>query len=114
MKNIEKKKSDDQLIPSLSGKEALVLEMLLTTGKEMFGLDMVKASGGLLKRGTIYVTLHRMEEKGLIESRQELRSEPEIGIPRRLYRFTGLGGRAFRAYRQSHQQFSSSLVPIRG
>lgn len=114
MSKDESTKRDEESIPNLSGKEALILEMLLTTGRELFGLEMVEASGGLLKRGTVYVTLQRMEEKGLIESKQEPRPGAEIGIPRRLYRATGLGARAFREYRERHQRFSTSLVPAGG
>lgn len=84
--------------PSLSRKEALILEMLVEGGRELYGLEMVDASNGELKRGTIYVTLQRLQEKGFIDSRQESRPAPEIGIPRRLYVATGLGQRAFTAY----------------
>jgi DNA-binding PadR family transcriptional regulator len=114
MEKDEATKRDEESIPNLSGKEAVVLEMLLTTGRELFGLEMVEASGGLLKRGTVYVTLQRMEEKGLIESRQEARPGAEIGIPRRLYRATGLGARAFRERQQRYQRFSTSLIPVGG
>ncbi len=106
-------KSGD-VVALLSAKEALVLEMLLAVNRELYGLEMVEASAGLLKRGTIYVTLQRMEEKGLVESRKEARTEPEIGIPRRLYRASGLGARAFNEYRDRHQRFSSTLAPVGG
>lgn len=85
-------------LPSLSRKEALVLKMLINSGRELFGLEMVEASNGELKRGTIYVTLQRMEEKGFIESKQEARVAPEIGIARRLYSPTGLGQRVCAAH----------------
>ena len=83
---------------SLSRKEAIILELLLGNKTEMFGLEMVEASGGNLKRGTVYVTLQRMKEKGFLDSKPEPRCVPEIGIPRRLYRATGLGERALAAY----------------
>lgn len=87
------------MLQTLSEKEQLILAMLLDNGiREMFGLEMVEASKGELKRGTIYVTLQRMEEKGLVESRMEERTAPEIGIPRRLYKVTGYGQRLFEAY----------------
>jgi DNA-binding PadR family transcriptional regulator len=89
-------------VPSLSRKEALILEMLVGGGRELYGLEMVDASNGELKRGTIYVTLQRMEDKGLIESRQEARTAPEVGIPRRMYRVTGYGQRVFSAYQAVH------------
>lgn len=76
-----------------SGAERLILELL--AGKEMYGLEMVAASGGRIKRGTIYVTLQRMTAKGLVESRKKPRPAPEVGIPRRLYRVAAchdLGG----------------------
>jgi PadR family transcriptional regulator, regulatory protein PadR len=82
--------------PSLSHKEYIVLEMLINNG-EMFGLEMVETSHGELKRGTIYVTLQRMAEKGYVESREEPRVEPEIGIPRRKYQASGLGEKIFKA-----------------
>ena len=46
---------------------------------------------GALKRGTVYVTLGRLEAKGLIESEQEAPRLGAIGLPRRIYRITGLG-----------------------
>ncbi len=86
-----------QPIPSLSEKERLVLELLTSDGP-MFGLHMVEASGGALKRGTIYVTLSRMEAKGYVESEQEPSQPGAIGLPRRIYRPTALGERMLRAW----------------
>jgi DNA-binding PadR family transcriptional regulator len=82
----------------LSPKEVIILELLLAKGGELFGLEMVEASGGSLKRGTIYVTLHRMKEKGFVDSKLEPRCPPQIGIPRRIYSATGLGERALKAH----------------
>ena len=65
---------------------------LLATREVCYGLELVAASKGRLKRGGIYVTLGRMEEKGLVSSRAG-----EGG--RRLYRMTGLGQRALFAAR---------------
>ena len=82
--------------PSLSNKEFIILQML-SENDEMYGLEMVESSEGNLKRGTIYVTLQRMEVKGLLESREEPRPDGEIGIARRIYKVTGLGERIFKA-----------------
>jgi PadR family transcriptional regulator PadR len=98
-------------VPNLSNKEAVILGILISAGeKEMFGLEIINESDGLLKRGTIYVTLQRMEEKNLVESRQEVREKPEMGIPRRLYRATGLGERAFSEYRIAHQKLATLIA----
>ena len=83
-------------IPSLSGKEYLIMNLLIAARGEMYGLQLVEKSDGALKRGTIYVTLGRLEEKGYIKSRKE---SEEIGgaSARRLYKATGLGAKVYRA-----------------
>ena len=81
----------------LARTERLILELLLeNSSKEQYGLELIEASKGALKRGSIYVTLQRMEAKGLVESREEPRPAPEVGIPRRMYKATGHGARALR------------------
>lgn len=85
-------------VPSLSGKESVILDILIDSGnREKYGLEMVSESGGRLKPGTIYVTLSRMEDKGFVESRQEAQRKEAIGPPRRLYKVTGLGMRVHAA-----------------
>jgi DNA-binding PadR family transcriptional regulator len=63
---------------------------LLSTGGASYGLQLVEASGGRLKRGGIYVTLGKMEEKGLVSS--SLQNDG-----RRIYELQGLGHRALAA-----------------
>src|SRR5262245_53687708 len=86
----------DNELPELARKEFIAMSLLVASPKEMYGLQMVEASGGELKRGTVYVTLNRLEEKGYIKSRKE-QAEPGIAQPRRLYKATGIGVRVFRA-----------------
>ena len=83
--------------PSLPPKERLILELLVSRGPT-FGLDLVGQSGGALKRGTVYVTLGRLEAKGLIASEQEEPQPGAIGLPRRIYQITGLGERVLQAW----------------
>ncbi len=78
------------LLPSLSRKEALILD-LLGRSKGMYGLELVAASERELKRGTVYVTLGRMEQKGFISSRLEDAPPRFGGLPRRLYSATAVG-----------------------
>lgn len=82
---------------TLSAKELLVLERLVSSG-EQYGLQLVTASAGQLKRGTVYVTLGRMEEKGYITSTTDAPPPGAGGMPRRLYRVTPLGRRMLRAW----------------
>lgn len=81
-----------------SPKEVAVLSLLSGKG-EMYGLEMVKSSSDL-RRGTVYVLLDRMEDKGYVSSRA-VREPGSSGLPRRLYRLTGLGVRALAAWQNA-------------
>ena len=83
-------------VPSLSRTEGVILELL--ADEESFGLGLVERSKGALKRGTVYVTLGRMQEKGYVESRTEPPAPGAIGLPRRLYRPTAHGLRVLDAW----------------
>ena len=83
-------------IPRLSRKEALILEILVSKG-EAYGLELVKSCPDRLKRGTVYVTLSRMADKGYVESRQ-IKEEHTPGLPKRVFRATGYGARVLAAW----------------
>ena len=82
---------------TLSAKELLILK-LLSKGSQMYGLQLVAASRRRLKRGTVYVTLGRMEEKGYITSHLEDAPSKAGGLPRRVYQPTALGLRVLAAW----------------
>jgi PadR family transcriptional regulator PadR len=86
-------------IPTLPPKERLILDLLIAQGP-LFGLQLVALSGGALKRGTVYVTLGRMESKGFVTSEQEILPDGAIGLPRRVYRPTAFGERVLRAWKR--------------
>lgn len=48
-------------------QHAKIVELLGKNGS-MTGLDLVRESGGELRRGTVYVHLHEMEENGVVAS----------------------------------------------
>ena len=73
----------------LPATERLILSLLSTDGPS-YGLQLVEASRGRLKRGGIYVTLGKMEEKGLVSSTAQ-------SDGRRIYELKGLGHRALAA-----------------
>src|ERR671925_118724 len=85
-----------RLIPRLSTTERLILDLLRES--ELFGLQLVDRSEGALKRGTVYVTLGRMQDKGYVESWTEEQAAGAIGLPRRLYRPTAYGLRVLEAW----------------
>lgn len=87
----------------LSDKELVVLQLLGSS--EQYGLELVHASQGALKRGTVYVTLARMEEKGLVLVRRPPAGKHEAGLPRPRYRASALGQRLLAATEQWLLQF---------
>ncbi len=81
----------------------MILE-LLGRAREMYGLELVTASDGALKRGTVYVTLGRMEEKGFVTSHLEDQPPPQGGMPRRLYQPTAYGRELLAAWTSAHRR----------
>lgn len=93
-----------QEAPRLSGKERLILELLHSLG-ESAGLQLVKASDGKLKRGTVYVTLDRMADKGLVDSREIKDGDP---LPKRLFFSTHDGMRALVAWQAAEASWAAA------
>ena len=96
-------------VPTLPPKEALILELLVQE-KEMYGLQLVAASRRRLKRGTVYVTLGRMEEKGYVVSRLDPAPPDAGGLPRRVYEATAFGRRVLTAWTQIAQRLVPEFV----
>ncbi len=93
-------------VPTLSGKEMVILGCLCDSGRDMYGLELVEESAGQLKRGTVYVTLGRMEEKGYVRSRLEQPRTGVAGMPRRLYKATATGQRLLDLVRAVRRQLA--------
>lgn len=73
-----------------TSKQRVILEILQRERREMYGLEIVKASQGRVKRGTVYVDLDLLEDHGYVVSREEPQDPPpSLTIKRRLYRLTG-------------------------
>lgn len=70
---------------------------------------MVEATGGRLKRGTVYVTLGRMQDKGYLDSRQEPLPPRATGLPRRLYTPTGHALQVLAAWRAAERVMAGHL-----
>jgi PadR family transcriptional regulator len=71
---------------------------LLRTSDDAFGSairdEIERRSGRRVSRGSIYITLDRLEEKGLLRSRLGETSAGRGGRPKRLFRVTPAGRRA--------------------
>jgi DNA-binding PadR family transcriptional regulator len=83
-------------LPSISPTESVIIDLL--RGRERYGLELVDRSGGLLKRGSVYVLLSRMEAKGFVTSRLDDSARPPAGATRRLYEATPYGLKVHQAY----------------
>jgi DNA-binding PadR family transcriptional regulator len=96
-------------IPTLSAKESLILELLVRE-KEQYGLQLVSASRRQLKRGTVYVTLGRMEAKGYVTSRLEDAPPDAGGLPRRIYQAPALGRRVLTVWSAAARRLVPELA----
>ena len=85
-------------IPRLANTERLILSRLTQHGQE-FALRLADRSGGALKRGTVYITLQRMESKGYVESNLEPPIVGVMGRPRRWYRPSSYGRQVLNAWK---------------
>jgi DNA-binding PadR family transcriptional regulator len=94
---------------TVSPKELLVLQLLVRDEKQ-YGLQLVAASRGRLKRGTVYVTLGRMEDKGLIASHLDAPPPGAGGLPRRMYEATPLGRRMLAAWSSGAKRLVPELA----
>jgi DNA-binding PadR family transcriptional regulator len=94
-KKIDKKKGDQ--LPRLSDTEFLIMSLLAEQSqRETYGLDLIEKSHGQLKKGTVYVLLGRLEQKGFIEGRFEIVGD---AVPRKVYKPTGHGMKVFEAWK---------------
>jgi PadR family transcriptional regulator PadR len=94
---------------SASDTELLILAILSNNPEGMYGLELIRTSGEKLKRGTVYVTLGRMEEKGFIKSRIDKTADKHPGLPRPIYKITGAGSRVLSVARQLDSKLAEGI-----
>jgi DNA-binding PadR family transcriptional regulator len=72
--------------------------------------DEINARAGVdLSRGTIYVTLHRLERRGLVTSRLGDPTPARGGKAKRVFEVTATGRRALRASRAALRRLGEGL-----
>jgi DNA-binding PadR family transcriptional regulator len=95
--------------------EHMVLLAVLRLGDEAYGGSVLeeieRRTGRAVARGALYVTLDRLEAKGLLASRAGEAVAGRGGRPRRLVRPTAAGLRALRA---SHEALRSLWAGLEG
>jgi DNA-binding PadR family transcriptional regulator len=98
--------------------EVIVLMAALHLGRQAYGsamLDEIEArTGRRVSRGSVYITLDRLEDKGLLESRLEEASQKRGGRPKRLFRVTGAGLKAVKHSLSVLARMHKGLEPLLG
>jgi PadR family transcriptional regulator PadR len=98
--------------------EVIVLMAALHLGREAYGsaiLDEIASrTGRRVSRGSVYVTLDRLEDKGLLESKLEGASASRGGRPKRLFRVTAAGIKAVKHSLNVLVRMHKGLEPLLG
>jgi DNA-binding PadR family transcriptional regulator len=76
--------------------------------------DIEQRSGRRVSRGSIYITLDRLEEKGLLTSRLGDPEPGRAGRPKRFFRVTAPGRRAVKHSLALLTRMHAGLEPILG
>jgi DNA-binding PadR family transcriptional regulator len=88
--------------------EMVVIKILQGKPHGAYGLEIVAASNDAVKRGSIYVLLGRLEEKGFV---RVLKSKPQSGYegpPRPQYQLTAEGAHVMAAAEAIGMRFAGA------
>ncbi len=88
----------------ISPTEALILSLLVSKPRGAYGSELLHASDGKLKRGSVYTLLSRLEKAGLVRATEEP-AQDTYALPRTIYQITGSGVKA----RQELGEFTGFL-----
>ena len=98
--------------------EVVVLMSVLHLGDAAYGSairdDIERRAGRAVARGAVYITLDRLEEKGLLTSRLEEASDRRGGRPKRTFRVTAPGVKAVKRALSLVTRMHRGLEPILG
>ena len=95
--------------------EQMVLLAIVHLQGEAYGIPIVeeieRRTGRSVARAAVYVTLRRLEEKGLVSSWMSDPTPERGGKPRRYVKLTSGGARALREARQVAERMWNGLDP---
>jgi len=98
--------------------EVVVLMAALHLGREAYGsaiLDEIEArTGRRVSRGSVYITLDRLEDKELLESRLEGATPSRGGRSKRVFRVTAAGIKAVKHSLSVLVRMHKGLEPVLG
>lgn len=93
----------------VSPTEALILGLLVQKSRGAYGSELVHASEGKLKRGSVYSLLGRLEVSGLVTSIEE-KATDALALPRTKYKISASGVKAraeFAAFVGLHDTYNA-------
>ena len=98
--------------------EVVVLMATLHLGHDAYGSairnEIERRSGRAVSRGSVYITLDRLEDKGLLASKLGGTTPGRGGRPRRLFRVTTAGVKAVRQSVALLARMHKGLEPLLG
>ena len=98
--------------------EVVVLMAVLQRGDDAYGTTIIEEigerTGRRVSRGSVYVTLDRLEQKHLLTSRLDGVSAARGGRPKRLFHATSSGIRAVRHSVSTLSRMKAGLEPLLG
>jgi DNA-binding PadR family transcriptional regulator len=98
--------------------EVVVLMATLHLGGDAFGSailgEIAARTGRRVSRGSVYITLDRLEDKGLLVSRLDDATPARGGRPKRLFRVTSLGLKAVKHSIRTVARMHKGLEPLLG
>ena len=99
--------------PALGSFQQLVLLAVLRLGEDSWGAriqeELEQTAGRRVTISTVYVTLDRLEARGLVRSWLGASTPVRGGKARRFYEVTPAGGRALRESREIHERMWAGL-----
>lgn len=98
--------------------EVVVLMAAMHLGRDAFGSsireEIERRTGRAVSRGAVYITLDRLEDKGLLASEAGEASAKRGGRPKRLFRVTPAGIKAVKHSLSLLARMHKGLEPILG
>jgi len=77
--------------------EMVVMQILQDSPEGLYGLQVVSASKGVIRRSSVYVLLSRLQDKGFVKAKRPASDPDYPGLPRPTYRLTADGARVLAA-----------------
>ena len=90
--------------------EQVVMRILQSEPKGLYGLQIVEQSRGVIKRGSVYVLLGRLEKKGFVEAARLPAARNHSGLVRPIYQLSAEGVRTLSFIRTQRERLAGTFA----